>query len=144
MTIKPTTKGFLIGVAATLAVLGAYLGVKSYVSNITIACAEDRATVCESNSIIVIVSTQDIPPNKKLDPLINSGVFRAREIPIEALVENAVTTTDQLRGLRSRTVIYAGEQILLPRVGEGSCHNAQQGQRCWGPLPSKRQPAPHV
>jgi hypothetical protein len=52
-------------------------------------------------------------------------------VPGFVLIPNVVTSTDQLRGMRSRTWIYAGEEIPLQRVGEGSCHTPEPGNDRW-------------
>jgi hypothetical protein len=66
----------------------------------------------------VIVSTQDIPPNTKLDPLIEANVFRVIEVPNELVVPGALQTVDQLRGERALRFIYENEQIPLERIGK--------------------------
>jgi hypothetical protein len=90
-----------------LAVLAA-VGVIVYTSNI-------RTQVVNEGTSVTVAS-QDIAPNTVLDPLIDGGVFRQITVPDDAVVEGAVTSTDQLRGLTSSAEILQNEQIPLGRV----------------------------
>ena len=64
----------------------------------------------------VIVSTQEIPANQQLDPLIDQGIFTEIQLPNDALVEGAVTDVEQLRGVTTSTPILANEQISTKRL----------------------------
>jgi Flp pilus assembly protein CpaB len=64
----------------------------------------------------VIVSTQDIPANQPLGPLVDQEVFREIQVPRDALVNGAVTTTDQLVPATSTQPIFANEQIPVSRL----------------------------
>ncbi|MGH2679890.1 MAG: Flp pilus assembly protein CpaB [Actinomycetota bacterium] len=64
----------------------------------------------------VIVATQEIPANQRLDPLIDQGLFTEIDVPAEALVGGAVTDVSQLRGATSTTPILANEQIPAKRL----------------------------
>jgi Flp pilus assembly protein CpaB len=64
----------------------------------------------------VIVASQGIPANQRLDSLIDQGVFSEIEVPTDALVDGAVTDTRQLEGLTTVTPILANEQISTSRL----------------------------
>jgi pilus assembly protein CpaB len=64
----------------------------------------------------VIVSTQEIPANQQLDPLIDQGIFSEIEVPGDALVGGAVTDVEELRGVTTTTPILANEQISTSRL----------------------------
>ena len=64
----------------------------------------------------VIVSTQRIESNIALDPLIEQGIFTEIQIPEEALVSDAVTSIDELKGVTTTTPILANEQISKTRL----------------------------
>jgi Flp pilus assembly protein CpaB len=67
----------------------------------------------------VIVSSQDIPANEPLDPLLNQDVFKQIRIPETALVDGAVTDTSQLEHQTSTSTILANEQIPIERLSSG-------------------------
>ena len=77
----------------------------------------------------VIVSTQDIPPNTKLNPLVEAKVFRVIEVPNELVVEGALQTIDQLRGEWALQYIYENEQVPLGRIGQ-PCHPKEPNGIC--------------
>jgi Flp pilus assembly protein CpaB len=64
----------------------------------------------------VIVANQDIPPNTQLQPLVDQGVFGEVQIPEEALVTGALTTTEGLGAATTTQQIFANEQIPLSRL----------------------------
>lgn len=64
----------------------------------------------------VIVSTQTIPANQRLNPLIEQGIFTEIEVPADALVDGAVTDLRQLENATSTTTILANEQISESRL----------------------------
>ena len=64
----------------------------------------------------VIVSTQEIPANQQLDPLIDQGIFSEIQVPGDALFGGAVTDVEQLRGVTTTTPILANEQISTSRL----------------------------
>ena len=64
----------------------------------------------------VIVSQQDIPPNTQLGPLVSQGVFTEVEIAEDALVANALTTTEGLETATTTQQIFANEQIPISRL----------------------------
>jgi hypothetical protein len=65
----------------------------------------------------IIISTEEIPENQLLDPLIEQGVFEEIDVPTDALVDGAVTDIEQLHGMRTTTTILAHEQISMARLG---------------------------
>jgi Flp pilus assembly protein CpaB len=67
----------------------------------------------------VIVSKVDIAANTDLDELIAAGQFELLQVPVDAVVNGAVTDLSQLRGRRNSAFILAGEQIPLSRVEAG-------------------------
>jgi len=101
------SRGLVVAIAVVLAVLAA-VGVIVYTSNI-------RTQVVNEGTSVTVAS-RDIAPNEALDPLIDGGVFHQITVPDEAVVEGAVTSTDQLRGLTSSAEILQNEQIPLGRV----------------------------
>jgi Flp pilus assembly protein CpaB len=64
----------------------------------------------------VIVANQDIPPNTQLQPLVDQGVFSEIQIPEEALVNGALTTTEGLGVATTTQQIFANEQIPISRL----------------------------
>lgn len=66
--------------------------------------------------VTVVVSTEDIPANQPLDPLVEEGVFQELQIPADLLVAGAVTDLLQVEGSSTTTVILANEQISTARL----------------------------
>jgi Flp pilus assembly protein CpaB len=64
----------------------------------------------------VIVATQDIPANQRLDPLIEDGLFIELDVPANALVDGAVKDLSQLEGVTTTTPILQNEQISISRL----------------------------
>jgi Flp pilus assembly protein CpaB len=64
----------------------------------------------------VIVASQGIPANQRLDTLIDQGVFSEIQVPNDALVDGAVTDITELEGLTTVTPILANEQISSSRL----------------------------
>lgn len=67
----------------------------------------------------VIVSKVDIAANTELDELIAASQFELLQVPVDAVVDGAVTDLSQLRGHRNSAFILAGEQIPISRVETG-------------------------
>jgi Flp pilus assembly protein CpaB len=105
----------VVAIAVVLALLAA-AGVIVYTNNL-------ETQIETENTTVVIVSTQDIPANTQLDPLIASGVFGPVNVPNEALVATAVTSVDQLAGEVAAAPILANEQIPLERLSAGGGGN---------------------
>ncbi len=69
----------------------------------------------------VVVSNVDIQANTDLNELIKSDQFKIIEVPKDAVVDGAVTSTDQLKDRHNSVAILAGEQIPAARIeGEGT------------------------
>jgi hypothetical protein len=102
------SRGLVVAIAVVLAVLAA-VGVIVYTSNV-------RDTAVTQDSTEVIVSSEDIPPNTPLDPLIAANAFHTTPVPNQSLVTDAVTDVTQLKGLTSSAFIFQNEQIPLGRV----------------------------
>jgi len=68
---------------------------------------------------VVLVSTQDIPANTNLNPLIDQGVFTQLQVPTDAVVDGAVTSLDELTGQTTTSPVLANEQISTARLSSG-------------------------
>lgn len=90
--------GLVVAVAATTVVILYLQG-----SNDGVIDSADLTTV--------IISTEDIPKNTRLEPLIEKGLFREIQIPTYALVDGAIPNVDHLRGTVAHVNILANEQI---------------------------------
>jgi Flp pilus assembly protein CpaB len=102
------SRGLVVAIAVVLAVLAA-VGVIVYTSSV-------KETAVNENTVPVLVSTQNIPANTALDPLIAQGVFATANVPQTVVVADAVTSPDQLSGKTATAPIYANEAIPLARV----------------------------
>ena len=103
------SRGLVVAIAVVLAVAAA-AAVVLYTQGVK----EDATRGGELTT--VIVATQGIPANQRLDTLINQGVFTEIEVPSDALVQGAITDTGQLEGLTTVTPILANEQISSSRL----------------------------
>jgi Flp pilus assembly protein CpaB len=104
------SRGLVVAIAVVLAVLAA-VGVIVYTNSVKNGGGQDQTAV--------IVSTQDIPPNTDLDPLLQDGVFETLNVPNDTVVEGAVTSEDELRGQTTASQIFANEQIPTSRLATG-------------------------
>jgi len=109
------SRGLVVAIAVVLAVLAA-VGVIVYTSSV-------RENAAADNTTQLVTSSQDIAANTPLDPLIAAGVFKLTAIPNDAVVPNAVTSTDQLQGVVTSAPIYQNEQIPLDRLSSGQGSN---------------------
>ena len=100
-----------MAIAVVLAVLAA-VGVVVYTNNV-----KNGNT---GGTTSVIVSSQDIPPNTALNPLLDSGVFQSVNVPNDTLVEGAVTDESELRDQTTASQIFANEQIPTSRLATGT------------------------
>jgi len=100
-----------VAIAVVLAVLAA-VGVVVYTNNV-----KNGNT---GGTTSVIVSTQDIPPNTALNPLLDGGVFQAVNVPNDTLVQGAVTDENELRDQTTASQIFANEQIPTSRLATGT------------------------
>jgi Flp pilus assembly protein CpaB len=103
------SRGLVVAIAIVLAVAAA-AAVILYTQGVKEDAEEG------GNLTSVIVSTQEIPANQQLDPLIDQGVFSEIEVPGDALVPGAVTDVEQLRGVTTTTPILVNEQISTSRL----------------------------
>jgi pilus assembly protein CpaB len=103
------SRGLVVAIAVVLAVAAA-AAVVLYTQGVK----EDATKGGELTT--VIVASQGIPANQRLDELINQGVFTEIEVPADALVDGAITDTRQLQGLTTVTPILANEQISTSRL----------------------------
>ena len=103
------SRGLVVAIAIVLAVAAA-----AAVILYTQGVKEDARR--GGNLTSVIVSTQEIPANQQLDPLIDQGLFSEIQVPGTALVGGAVTDLEQLRGITTTTPILANEQISTSRL----------------------------
>jgi len=102
----------VVAIAVVLAALAA-VGVIVYTNQV-------EKSVTEENTVLVVVSSQDIPSNTNLNTLVETGGFQEIRVPESALVAGAVTTLDELRDRVTSAPILANEQIPLSRLGEGT------------------------
>jgi Flp pilus assembly protein CpaB len=101
----------VVAIAVVLAILAA-VGVIVYTNQV-------EESVTKENTVVVVVSKEDIPPNTALNTLLDTGAFQDIRVPDTALVAGAVTTFDELRDRVTSAPILANEQIPLSRLGEG-------------------------
>jgi Flp pilus assembly protein CpaB len=104
------SRGLVVAIAVVLAVLAA-VGVVVYTNNVKSGNTGGTTSV--------IVSTQDIPPNTALNPLLDGGVFQSVNVPNDTLVEGAVTDENELRDQTTASQIFANEQIPTSRLATG-------------------------
>jgi len=105
------SRGLVVAIAVVLAVLAA-VGVIVYTNSVKSGTAGDTTAV--------IVSSQDIPANTPLNPLIDSGAFGAVNVPNDTLVTGAVIDENELRNQTTASTIYANEQIPTSRLATGT------------------------
>jgi Flp pilus assembly protein CpaB len=107
------SRGLVVAIAVVLAVLAA-VGVIVYTNQV-----KNEAETADT--VPVIVANQDIAANTALDPLVaESGFFEEILVPTNALVDGAVTSTDQLAGQTTAAPIFAREQIPVSRLSSGA------------------------
>jgi Flp pilus assembly protein CpaB len=103
------SRGLVVAIAIVLAV-GAAAAVVLYTQGV-------KETAKRGGQLTtVIVATQEIPANQRLDPLIEQGLFEEIEVPQDALVGGAVTSLTDLQGATTTTPILANEQISTSRL----------------------------
>src|SRR5439155_4917915 len=105
------SRGLVVAIAVVLAVLAA-VGVIVYTNSVKNGTGADNTAV--------IVSSQDIPPNTSLNPLIDGGVFGTINVPNDTLVAGAVTDENELRDQTTASQIFANEQIPTSRLATGT------------------------
>ena len=102
------SRGLVVAIAVVLAVLAA-VGVIVYTNSVKNGTGADTTAV--------IVSSQDIPANTPLNPLIDQGVFGTVNVPNDTLVSGAVTDENEL-GHRS----MLGESVQQCERGDFNPH----------------------
>jgi len=105
--MKRGSVALVVTVALAVAAAGA---VFLFVTNVK------RHAETGGGTVTVLVSNQDIPASTDLDPLIADGVFNAKAVSGDDVIEGAVTDVFQLRGQRTAYPILAGEQIAAARL----------------------------
>ena len=105
------SRGLVVAIAVVLAVLAA-VGVIVYTNSVKNGTGADTTAV--------IVSSQDIPANTPLNPLIDSGAFGAVNVPNDTLVSGAVIDENELRNQTTSSTIFANEQIPTSRLATGT------------------------
>jgi pilus assembly protein CpaB len=103
------SRGLVVAIAIVLAV-GAAAAVVLYTQGVKEEAEQGGQLTT------VIVATQEIPANQRLDPLIEEGLFEEIQVPQDALVGGAVTSLDDLVGATTTTPILANEQISTSRL----------------------------
>jgi Flp pilus assembly protein CpaB len=105
------SRGLVVAIAVVLAALAA-VGVIVYTNSVKNGGGQETTAV--------IVSTQDIPPNTALNPLLDSGVFQTVNVPNDTLVQGAVTDESELRDQTTASQIFKNEQIPTSRLATGT------------------------
>jgi Flp pilus assembly protein CpaB len=103
-------RGATAAVITLLFAAAAAAGVFLFMKNVRQDAQQPEATV------VVLVSSQDIPAGSQLDPLIAQGDFVTQEVPANLVIQGVVTDVYQLRGQRTAYPILAGEQISAARL----------------------------
>ena len=102
-------RGLVVVLALILATL-ATAGVFMYAQGV-----QEKAET-GGEMVPVVVSKVDIPARSDLNELIKNDQFQVIQVPKTAVVDGAVTSTDQLRDQHNSVAILAGEQIPSARV----------------------------
>jgi pilus assembly protein CpaB len=102
-------RGFVVFLALILATL-ATVGVFMYARGV-----KDEANT-GGTMAQVVVSNVDIPARTDLDQLIKDDEFKIIQVPVNVVVDGAVTSVDQLAGKNNSVAILAGEQIPAARI----------------------------
>jgi Flp pilus assembly protein CpaB len=106
------SRGLVVAVALVLAALAA-----GAVILYTNGVKEDAVSGGELAT--VIVATQEIPANTPLNPLIAGGGFKELSVPLDAVVDGAVTSLDELKGRTTTSPLLANEQISVANLDTG-------------------------
>ena len=69
-----------------------------------------------TDTIGVVVVSQDIPTGTELEGLLSGGTLEIQQVPADLVVSNAVTELDELRGESTASPILAGEQVSSTRL----------------------------
>jgi pilus assembly protein CpaB len=69
-----------------------------------------------TDTVGVVVVSQDIPSGTELDGLLSGGTLEVQQVPADLVVSNAVTDLDELKGESTASPILAGEQVTSTRL----------------------------
>ncbi len=69
-----------------------------------------------TDTVGVVVVSQDIPSGTELDGLLSGGAMEVQQVPADLVVSNAVTDLDELKGESTSSPILAGEQVSSTRL----------------------------
>ena len=69
-----------------------------------------------TDTVGVVVVSQDIPSGTELDGLLSGGALEVQQVPAELMVSNAVTDLAELEGETTASPILAGEQVSSTRL----------------------------
>ena len=75
---------------------------------------ENAETSTETVGVVVV--TQDIPSGTELDGLLAGGALEIQQVPADLVVSNAVTDLNELKGESTASPILAGEQVSSTRL----------------------------
>jgi Flp pilus assembly protein CpaB len=103
-------RGATAAVITLLFAAAAAAGVFLFMKNVRQDAQQPETTV------VVLVSSQDIPAGTQLDPLIAQNDFLTEKVPANLVIQGVVTDVYQLRGQRTAYPILAGEQISAARL----------------------------
>jgi Flp pilus assembly protein CpaB len=106
------SRGLVVAVALVLAALAAG-AVILYTNGVK------EEAVSGGELTTVIVATQEIPANTPLNPLIAGGGFKELSVPLDAVVDGAVTNLDELKGRTTTSPLLANEQISVANLDTG-------------------------
>lgn len=106
------SRGLVVGIAVVLAALAAAL-VLLYTNGVK------KDAVTGGSLLAVIVPTQDIPANTALTPLVEQGAFAQLRVPVDAVVDGAVTDPSELRGQTTTAPILKNQQISTHSLSSG-------------------------
>jgi pilus assembly protein CpaB len=69
-----------------------------------------------TDTVGVVVVSQDIPSGTELDGLLSGGALEVQQVPADLVVSNAVTDLTALKGEKTASPILAGEQVSSTRL----------------------------
>lgn len=109
----------LLALAAIVAALGVLL-VFLY------ARGADARAAAQFDLVRVLVASQQIEPGETVDEAAAAGKFTLQEVPQNAALPGALTSTESIAGLAASTWIYTGEQILPDKFGADTATSVLQ------------------
>jgi pilus assembly protein CpaB len=69
-----------------------------------------------TDTVGVVVVSQDIPSDTELDGLLSGGALEVQQVPADLVVSSAVTDLGDLQGKTTMSPILAGEQVSSARL----------------------------